>query len=217
MNARPRHHHYLVHTTVPPLRNVPRCRFTRRARNRATAARFRIFDPNPLLASHFANARPHHHHYLVCTTTPPLRNVPHRRFTRHTRNRATAARFRIFDPNSLLASHFANARPHHHHHLVCTTTPPLCNVLHRHFTRRTRNRATAARFRIFDPNLLLASHFANARPHDHHLVCTTTPPPFTALHLHFRWHARNRAPVARFPVLSPWFNFFNFLVIVILV
>jgi len=97
-NAQPRHHHYLVHTTTPPLRNVPRCRFTRRARNRATAARFRFFDPNPLRASRFANAQPRHHHYPVHTTTPSLRNVPRCRFTRRARNRATAARFRVWGP-----------------------------------------------------------------------------------------------------------------------
>jgi len=59
----PRHHHYLVYTTTPPLRNVPHCCFTQRTQNRATAARFQIFDPNPLPTSHFTNAQPHHHHH----------------------------------------------------------------------------------------------------------------------------------------------------------
>src|SRR5882672_3251666 len=40
MNARPRHHHYLIHTTTPPICTVPRWCFTRRARKRATAAWF---------------------------------------------------------------------------------------------------------------------------------------------------------------------------------
>jgi hypothetical protein len=53
--------------------------------------------------------------------------------------------------------------PHHHHHLVGTTVPPLCTISRRCFTRRARNRATAARL------LVLAqpptSRFASAQPH----------------------------------------------------
>jgi hypothetical protein len=84
-NTRPHHHHHhlaLAHATTLPLRTILRCRFTRRARNRATAAWFRGFGPNPLPASRFTNARPHHHHHLAHASMPPLRTVPHCRFTR---------------------------------------------------------------------------------------------------------------------------------------
>jgi hypothetical protein len=137
--ARPHHHHHLVQTTTPSIRNVIHRRFTRRNRNRATAARFRTFDQNPLPASHFANARPHHLHYLVQTTTSPLPTVLCCRSTRHARNRAPAARFRILAPNPLPASHFANAPPHHHHHLIRPTAPPPFTALHLHFHWRARN------------------------------------------------------------------------------
>ena len=82
-----------------PSRTVLHCHFTRRTRSRAMAARFHIFGPNPLPASHFANARPRHHHHLVRTPNPPVRTVPCCRFARRARNRATAARFFVSPPN----------------------------------------------------------------------------------------------------------------------
>jgi hypothetical protein len=81
--ARPRRHHHLVRATAPPLLTISRARFARHARNRATAARFRSFDPNPPPASRCVNARPHHHHHLVHTAAPPLFTVPRARFARH--------------------------------------------------------------------------------------------------------------------------------------
>src|SRR5882762_2283691 len=80
--------------------------------------------------------------------------------------------------------------PRIHHH------PPLRNIPRCCFTWHTQNRATAAWFRIFDPNPLPALRFANAQPHHHHHHPPTAPPPPTAPHFHFRWRTRNRAPVA---------------------
>jgi hypothetical protein len=42
----------------------------RRARNRATTARFRDFDPKPLRPLAFANARPYHHHHSCISPSP---------------------------------------------------------------------------------------------------------------------------------------------------
>ena len=132
--------------------------------NRATAARFRFLGPNPLPASRFANTQHHHHHHLTNTTTPPLRTIPHCRFTRCTRNRATAAWFRVFGPNLLPASCFTNARPHCHHHLVRTPTPPVRTVPHCHFTWHAQNWAPAARFFLFHPSSLHAGWYPPPSP-----------------------------------------------------
>jgi hypothetical protein len=43
----PHHHHHNNNTIPPPLCIIPHCCFTWRARNRATTAQFRVFDPNP--------------------------------------------------------------------------------------------------------------------------------------------------------------------------
>ncbi|KIM71255.1 hypothetical protein PILCRDRAFT_17231 [Piloderma croceum F 1598] len=45
---RPHHHRHNNNTIPSSLHIIPCCCFTRRARNRAVTARFRVFDPNPL-------------------------------------------------------------------------------------------------------------------------------------------------------------------------
>ena len=76
----PRPHHYLVHTTSPPLPTIPHHRFTWRALNRATAPWFRIFDPNLFPTSYFVNAQPHRHHHLIRPTVPPPFTALHLHF-----------------------------------------------------------------------------------------------------------------------------------------
>jgi hypothetical protein len=107
-----------------------------------------------------------------------------------------------FGPNPS-PPHVSQARGHHH--LIHITTPPLRTIPLRQFAWCTQNQATTARFWLFSPNPLSRLTSANAmhHHHHHHLISTTTPPPSAALYPHFRQHARNRAPVARFWVLSP--------------
>jgi hypothetical protein len=122
----PHHHHHHLYTTVPPLRTVPRCRFTRRARNRATAARLRVFGPTP-------HPRP----VFRERTAPPPPPSPHR----HHRTTPTYHLLLLFHTACPQPSHGCSAvgfgptphprlafrkrtAPHHHHHIVRATVPP---------------------------------------------------------------------------------------------
>ena len=75
------HHHCI---TPPPFPTIPCCRFTRRARNRATTVRFRFFGPNPFPCLAFRERTtppppPPDTHY----PTPSLRHPPLLLLTAH--------------------------------------------------------------------------------------------------------------------------------------
>jgi hypothetical protein len=143
--------HNIVRTTPPPLppHTIPHRRFTRRARNRATTARFRFLaQPPPCLAFRERTAPPPLPHRTHHPTTP-MHHPPSPFHTARPKPSHNGSVSSFFSPDPLPASRFASARPHHHYHIVPTTPPPLCTIPRRHFTRRARNRATTARFRVF--------------------------------------------------------------------
>lgn len=56
---------------APPPHSYAPCNFARHARNRATAAPFRVLGPNPLPASCSVNTVPHHHHHHLIRAIAP--------------------------------------------------------------------------------------------------------------------------------------------------
>ena len=177
-DAQPHHHHHrchLVRTTTTPLRTVLHRRFTRRARSRATTARFRIFWLKPHPPPHISQT----HHSTTTTTLYAPPSHPYTPFSIAVSHGAPETEpqwlgFVFLAQTPSPTSCFTNAPLHHHHHLVRTTIPPLCNVLHRCFTRHARNRATMARFRVFGsnpiPHLAFHEHTTPPQPpsHTHH-------------------------------------------------
>src|ERR1700691_2013166 len=145
------HHHHLIPHIPPHPYIVPRRRLQRHTLNRAITARFRVSGPQHLPWLAFANASPRDRRRLVRAIPPSPPTSLRRRLTRQNRNRATAARFRVFGtpPSPRLA--FANAPPRDRRRLIQATPPPPLTSLPCSLTRQNRNRATAAQFRVFAP------------------------------------------------------------------
>ena len=126
-------------------------------------ARFQVFGPQPSPPPLvFANAQPRDRDCIVRATPPPPTTFLHRRFTRQIRNRATAARFWVLGPSPLPRFAFVNARGCRR--LVRTTPLPPATCHHRFLTWKTRNRVTAALFRVVSPKHLPPA-CAIERPH----------------------------------------------------
>src|ERR1700729_2732394 len=109
-----------------------------------------IWPPNPPPPAHSIGHQDRHHH-LIPHIPPHPYIVPRRRLQRHTLNRAITARFRVSGPQHLPWLAFANASPRDRRRLVRAIPPSPPTSLRRRLTRQNRNRATAARFRVFGP------------------------------------------------------------------
>jgi hypothetical protein len=191
------HHHHLIPHTPPHPYIVPRRRLQRRTRNKAPVAWFRIFGPKPPPSHALSNGRMKCHPHTISHTPPTLTNRLHRRLQRHTLNRAITARFRVSGPQLLPWLAFATAPPHGRRRLMRAIPPSPPTSLRRRLTRQNRNRATAARFRVFGP-------LPPPAPRDHRrLIQATQPPPLTSLPRSLTRQNRNRATAAQFRVFGP--------------
>jgi hypothetical protein len=194
------------HTTSPPI-PLPIARLAREgsrsptappsttcspvsARNRATAARLRVFGPHlslprvsrahsPTTTTTTSHAPPYHlyapyapsqkssspnpppHVTFRERTTPPPPPLP-RTAPRHPKPSHKSS-VSGFGPTPLPMSHFASAQPHHHHHyLVRATAAPLCT--------RALNRTKARFWVLAQPPPRVVFRERTTPPHHHYLI-----------------------------------------------
>jgi hypothetical protein len=96
------HYHHLAPTTPPPHFIAPHSRLQRRTHNRAQVLGLGSLAQTPLALHHLTECTTCHYHH-VPTTPPPHHLIPSAptavckgAFQQYARNRARAARFRIF-------------------------------------------------------------------------------------------------------------------------
>jgi hypothetical protein len=94
----PTHHHSLIPQPLPTPSIAPYHRLPRHTRNRAPAARFRVFGPKHPLPACVIRRPPQPPPWPRPRPPPNLPIAPYRRLPWHTRNRAPASRFRAFGP-----------------------------------------------------------------------------------------------------------------------
>jgi hypothetical protein len=157
----------------------------------------RVCVPKPRPSCTLSNGRPNRHHNVVSSTPLTPSMATHSRLQQHTRNRAPVARFSCLWLKPHPARTLLNGCPNRHHRLNLHTPPILSITPTTYFHPRSRNRATAAWFRVIGPGAntyIMAQapqpppppphppHLMHPLHHSHHLFPTAHPEPS---HRHF--------------------------------